>query len=292
MTNAPASTSPPVVLSFAATDPSGGAGVTADILTLASMGCHPLTVVTAIGVQDTRDTEAMLPMDPDWVADQARCLLEDMVVDAFKVGALGSVENAAAIAEILADYPDVPLILDPVHASGHGDDPAQEDLLRVLRELLLPRALVVVPNGLELRRLAEIEDVDEPTLAQCAERLLESGVDYVLATGTHEPTKDIVNTLFARGSVVRTDSWQRLAGGFHGAGSTLAAAIAALVAGGVALAEAVGEAQEYTWQCLNRAYRPGMGFLLPDRMFWAREDDDPPVDDAAQLRPRDARSSH
>lgn len=292
MTNAPASTSPPVVLSFAATDPSGGAGVAADILTLASMGCHPLTVVTAIGVQDTRAPEAMLQMDVDWVVDQARCLLEDIVVDAFKVGALGSVENAAAIAEILADYPDVPLILDPVHASGHGDDAAQEDLLRVTRELLLPRALLVVSNGLELRRLADIEDDDEPTLAMCAERLLEAGVDYVLASGTHEPTTDIVNTLFARGRVVRTDSWQRLAGSFHGAGSTLAAAVAALVAGGVALTEAVGEAQEYTWQCLGRAYRPGMGFLLPDRMFWARDDDDPPIDAAAQARPRDARSSH
>ncbi len=291
MTNAPASTSPPVVLSFAATDPSGGAGVAADILTLASMGCHPLTVVTALGVQDTRAAEAMLPMDVDWVVDQARCLLEDVAVDAFKVGALGSVENAAAIAEVLADYPDVPLILDPVHASGHGDDPAQEDLVRVTRELLLPRALLVVPNGLELRRLADIEDVDEPTLAMCAERLLESGVEYVLATGTHEPTKDIVNVLFARGRVVRTDSWQRLAGSFHGAGGTLAAAVAALVAGGVAVAEAVGEAQEYTWQCLNRAYRPGMGLLLPDRMFWAREDD-PPADDVAAPRARDARSSH
>jgi hydroxymethylpyrimidine/phosphomethylpyrimidine kinase len=291
MTYAPASTSPPIVLSFTATDPSGGGGVAGDILTLASMGCHPLTVVTAIGVQDTRDVESMLPMDVDWVVDQARCLLEDAAVDAFKVGALGSVENAAAIAEILADYPDVPLILDPVHASGQGDDPAQEDLLRVTRELLLPRALLVVPNGPELRRLAEVDDVDEPTLALCADLLLDAGVDYVLATGTYEPEKDIVNTLFARGRVVRTDSWQRLGGSFHGAGSTLAAAVAALTAGGVALAEAVGEAQEYTWQCLSRAYRPGMGLLLPDRMFWAREDD-PPADDIVLPRARDARSSH
>src|ERR1700681_3441792 len=100
---------PPVVLTFAASDPSGGAGIQADILTLASMGCHPLSVLTAITVQDTMGVEAVQAIDADWVADQARCLLEDMPIDAFKIGALGSVENIAAIAEILSDYPDVPL---------------------------------------------------------------------------------------------------------------------------------------------------------------------------------------
>ena len=84
---------PPIVLTFAASDPSGGAGMQADILTLASMGCHPLSVMTAITVQDTLGVEGVQPIDADWVADQARCLLEDMPVDAFKIGVLGSVEN-------------------------------------------------------------------------------------------------------------------------------------------------------------------------------------------------------
>ena len=109
---------PPLVMTFAASDPSGGAGIQADILTLASMGCHPLSVLTAITVQDTMGVEAVQAIDADWVADQARCLLEDMPIDAFKIGAMGSVENIAAIAEILSDYPDVPLVLDPVLASG------------------------------------------------------------------------------------------------------------------------------------------------------------------------------
>src|SRR6058998_1795008 len=112
---------PPIVLTFAASDPSGGAGIQADLLTLASMGCHPLSVVTAITVQDTIGVEAVLAMEPEWVADQARCLLEDMPVDAIKIGVMGSVENIAAIAEIVSDYPDVPLIIDPVLASGRGD---------------------------------------------------------------------------------------------------------------------------------------------------------------------------
>jgi hydroxymethylpyrimidine/phosphomethylpyrimidine kinase len=146
---------PPIVLTFAASDPSGGAGMQADILTLASMGCHPLSVLTAITVQDTLGVEGIQPLDAEWVADQARCLLEDMPVDVFKIGVLGSVENIAAIAEILSDYPDVPLILDPVLASGRGDELASDEMLHALRELLLPRTLILTPNSTEVRRLAD-----------------------------------------------------------------------------------------------------------------------------------------
>ena len=203
---------PPIVLTFAASDPSGGAGIQADMLTLASMGCHPLSVITAITVQDTLGVEAVQAIDADWVADQARCLLEDMPVDAFKIGVLGSVENIAAIAEILSDYPDVPLVLDPVLASGRGDELASDEMLHAMRELLLPQTTILTPNSIEARRLADVDDDDEPSLAVCAQRLIEIGCEYVLITGTHEPTPQVVNTLYAKSGVVRTDSWQRLAG--------------------------------------------------------------------------------
>src|SRR3954469_9897791 len=119
---------PPIVLTFSASDPSGGAGMQADILTLSSMGCHPLSVLTAITVQDTLGVEGIMALDAEWVADQARCLLEDMPVDAFKIGVLGSVENIAAIAEIISDYPNVPLVLDPVQASGRGDELSSDEM--------------------------------------------------------------------------------------------------------------------------------------------------------------------
>jgi len=260
-------TYPPLVLAFAATDPSGGAGLQADVLTLASMGCHPLSVVTAITVRDTLAAEGFLALDAEWVADQARCLLEDMAVDAFKIGALGSVENVAAVAEIVSDYPDVPLVLDPIHASGHGDESAADELVHAIRELLLPQALVVTPNGMEARRLAEGDDADEPALALCAERLLEAGAGYVLITGTHEPTADIVNTLYGKSGVVRTDRWQRLPGTFHGSGCTLASAIAANLAWGQALPDAVRAAQDYTWHSLAQGFRPGMGQHVPQRLW-------------------------
>ena len=273
---------PPIVLTFAASDPTGGAGLQADLLTLGSMGCHPLSVLTALTVQDTRGVEGMLAIEAEWVADQARRLLEDMPVAAFKLGVLGSAENVTAVAEILSDYPDVPVILDPVLASGRGDALANEDLVDALRELLVPQASVLTPNSIEARRLAEMDDdVDEPGLEESAQRLLALGCEYVLVTGTHEATVDVVNRLYGHEGMVREDRWQRLPGSYHGSGCTLASAIAAAIANGLEIPEAVREAQEYTWQALAGGFRPGMGQLLPDRFFWAREVNSEPGRDEA-----------
>ncbi len=209
----------PAVLTFAATDPTSGAGLQADLLALASMGCYPLSVVTALTVQDTAGVESFFAIDPDWGADQARCILEDMPVAAFKVGMLGSTEIVTIVAEVVSDYPDVPLVLDPVLASGRGDEFAGEDMVSAIRD----------------------------------------------------STADVVNTLYHRSGVVRSDTWQRLPGSYHGSGCTLASALAANLARGLDIGEAVYEAQDYTWQALAHAFRPGMGQHLPDRLFWARE---------------------
>ena len=266
----------PIVLAFGATDPSGGAGLQADILTIASMGCHPLTVVTAITVQDTGGVDDILPIDAEWVSDQARAVLEDMPVAAFKIGLLGSVENIAAIAEVISDYPDIPLVFDPVLASGRGDELTDEDMLDALRELLLPQTTILTPNSIEARRLIQDEDNDEdnPDLAECAKRIVQLGCEYVLVTGTHEHTPKVINTLYGENGVVRSDSWARLSGIYHGSGCTLASAIAALLANGLSMNEAVKEAQEFTWQSLKYAFRPGMGQHIPDRLFWARDDEE------------------
>ena len=262
---------PPIVLSFAASDPSGGAGIQADILTLASMGCHPLSVITAITVQDTAGVDGVMSLDPEWVADQARAVLEDMPVNVFKIGMLGSAEIFMAIAEVISDYPDIPLVLDPILASGRGDELANEDMLATMRELLIPQATIITPNSMEARRLAQNDDDDQdsPDLHQCAQRLLGMGCEYVLITGTHENTTQVVNTLYQSDVVVRSDAWPRLAGSYHGSGCTLASAIAAAIANGLPIAECVYEAQEYTWRTLKAGFRPGMGQYLPDRLFWA-----------------------
>ena len=168
-------------------------------------------------------------------------------------------------------------VLDPVLASGRGDQFATEDMIDALIELLLPQTTIITPNSLEARRLVldqgndDREDAEVVSLAECARRLIVAGSEYVLVTGTHENTEQVINTLYGSHGVVCSDKWERLTGSYHGSGCTLASAIAANLANGAEIADAVREAQEYTWQTLAAGFRPGMGQYLPDRFFWARE---------------------
>ena len=134
---------PPIVLTLAGADPTSGAGIQADILTLASMGCHPLSVITAITVQDTRGVQDFMVIDDEWVLDQARAVLEDMPVAAIKVGAVGNSDHAQAIAEILSDYPGLPVVFgrDDVAyvkcSDEHGEVSDPQGVLRVNDKLRL-----------------------------------------------------------------------------------------------------------------------------------------------------------
>jgi hydroxymethylpyrimidine/phosphomethylpyrimidine kinase len=256
----PAQAAPPSVLSFAASDPTSGAGVQADLLTLAALGCHPLSVVTAITAQDTRGVAQLWPLSSAWIAEQARVLLDDVRVAAFKAGVLGSADNVRAVAEVVRRHSQVPFVVDPVLASGRGDALADDDAIVALRETILPRATVLTPNSLEARRLARAKD-----LRECARQLVATGCQYVLITGTHEEGAEVVNTLYDLRGVVREDRWPRLPGTYHGSGCTLASAIAARLAYGVAVAEAVREAQEFTWHALAAGFAAGRGQLVPNR---------------------------
>ena len=279
---------PPIVLSFAANDPTGGAGLQADMLTIASLGCHPLSIMTAVTVQDTAGVEDVMPLDPEWVVDQARIVLEDMPVHAFKLGLLGSVEIIAAVAEVISDYPHIPLVMDPILTSGRGDELANEEMIDAMRELLLPQVTILTPNSLEARHLALQENDRSKTqldLNLCAQRMLGMGCEYVLITGTHENTAQVTNTLFSEEGILRTDHWQRLPHTYHGSGCTLASAIAACLANGLAIGDSVVEAQEYTWQTLQAGFRPGMGQHIPNRLYWAKiEDDDSDTKAARDLK--------
>jgi hydroxymethylpyrimidine/phosphomethylpyrimidine kinase len=256
------SSTPPIVLAFAASDPTGGAGLQADILTIAAMGCHPLSVLTAFTVQDTGGVESLQAVDCQWVDDQARRLLAEMRVDAFKLGVLGSAQNIAVISGVLAEHPQIPVVCDPVLASGRGDALASGEMIDALREMILPQSTVVTPNSLEARALAAERD-----LGACARKILAMGSEYVLITGTHESTEQVVNTLYDTGGVVREDRWQRLAGSYHGSGCTLASALAAALASGASVPEAVRDAEEFTWQALAAGFAPGAGQFIPNRFF-------------------------
>lgn len=265
----------PLILTFGAADPIGAIGIQADLASFAAMGCHGLSVITSLLIADTARIEDVQVIDADWVADQARVVLEDMPVAAFKVGALGSIENVSVIAEIVSDYPDVPLILDPFLTAMPDQGQDSEDMLLAIRELLVPQTTLLVASAVELARLAETwrEPSTEDTLALDAMRIIDMGCEYLFVTGTPGDVHDVANTLFDESGILRRDTWQRLPGSFSGAGSTLSATIAAMLANGVDAPEAVFEAQEFTHAALANAHRLGMGKLTPDRYFWAREPD-------------------
>ena len=263
----------PLILTFGPTDPVGAVGIQADLASFAAMGCHGLAVVTAILIGDTARIEDMQVIDADWVADQARVVLEDMPVAAFKVGAVCSIENVSAIAEIVSDYPDIPLILDPFMSAMPDQGLDSEDLLIAMRELLIPQTTILLASAVELARFAETwrEPSSDDTLSVDAIKIIEMGCEYLFVTGTPCDVHDVANTQFNESGVVRHDNWQRVSGSFSGAGATLSATIAAMLANGIDVPEAVLEAQEFTVAAIANAQRLGMGKLLLDRYFWARE---------------------
>lgn len=262
---------PPVVLVFAGTDPTGGAGLSADILTLASLGCHGAGVVTAVTAQDTTGIKQFSCVEIELVIGQARAVLEDMPVAAFKIGMLGSSAVAVAVASIVEDYPDIPLIVDPVQSSGRGDALAENLLDGALRSLIIPQATLITPNSLEARALAPGAD----TLDACAQELMSLGSEFVLVTGTHENTPQVIHRLYGNMRLLETFVFERLPGSYHGSGCTLASACAASLAHGLDPINAVGEALQYSWETLKHAFRIGMGQPLPNRLYWAWEMDEP-----------------
>lgn len=263
----------PLILTFGVADPVGAIGIQADLASFAAMGCHGLSVVTGLLIGDTARIEDIEPTDADWVADQARVLLEDMPIAAFKVGAVGSVESVSAIAEIVSDYPDIPLILDPFVTALPDQGMESEDVLLAIRELLVPQTTLLVISAVELARFAETwrESSTDDMLSIDAIKVIDMGCEYLLVTGTPSEVGDVANTLFDESGVVRHDNWARIAGTFIGAGSTLSATSAALLANGLDVPDAVLEAQEFTAAALAHGQRLGMGKLVPDRYFWARD---------------------
>jgi hydroxymethylpyrimidine/phosphomethylpyrimidine kinase len=157
----------------------------------------------------------------------------------------------------------------PAASRARGDPLSAGSVIDALRNLVAPLTTVATPNSVEVRSLAA-GDSGAITLEACARRLLGFGCRHVLVTGTHEDTPEVVNTLYSASGEVREQRWERLPGSYHGSGCTLASAIAARLAGGAGVPDAVREAQEFTWRALAGGYRPGSGQFLPDRFFWAR----------------------
>lgn len=235
----------------------------ADIEAVAAAGCHAASAVTCLTVQDTQDVYQLLPTDPKLFVLQAKAVLNDLPVAVIKIGLIGDAGICREIAALVAEYRDIPVVLDPVLAAGGGTDLTGEALLESVRNDLLPQVYLATPNSVEARRISGKDE-----LSQAAEKMLGLGCKNILITGTHEQGTKVTNTLYP-GSPEKTHSleWPRLADSYHGSGCTLSAAIAARIALGKTLLQAVTEAQEYTWNTLNQANSFGSGQALPNRFF-------------------------
>jgi hydroxymethylpyrimidine/phosphomethylpyrimidine kinase len=264
----------PCVMVFNANDPSGAGGLSADITAMSSASVHVLAVVTGAYVRDTSDIHDHFAFDEEAVADQARCALEDMPVQAFKVGFVGNPENLSVVAEITADYAEVPVIAYMPDLSW-WDELAIETYLDASAELLLPQTTVLVGNHSTLCRwlLPEWEGDRPPSPRDVARAAAVHGVPYTLVTGFNAADQYLESHLASPEAVLATARYERFEATFTGAGDTLSAALCALIAGGSDLQAACAEALTYLDQCLDAGFQPGMGHAVPDRLFWAHEDE-------------------
>lgn len=276
-------TSPACVMTFNASDPSGAGGLTADISAIASAGAHALAVVTGAYVRDTAEIFDHTSFDEDVVTEQARTALEDMPVAAIKVGFVGSPETISAIAEIASDYADVPLIAYMPNLSWWEEE-AIDSYLDAFRELMLPQTTVLVGNHSSLWRwlLPDWNGDKSPTARDISKAASEFGVPYTLVTGVPLPDQFIDNVLATPQAILYSEKFERFEAVFAGAGDTLTAALSALLANGHNLQAATAEALTYLDHSLNAGFHPGMGNIVPDRLFWAQAEEDDATDAGAQ----------
>lgn len=252
----------PVVLCLSGHDPSGGAGLQADIEALLAQGCHAAPTVTALTVQDTVNVSDFRVLDRAWVMAQAQAVIADLPVAAVKLGMLGSVEMVDTVVELMQRLPGIPLVCDPVLRAGGGGSLGKDDVGYAMRERLLPIAAIATPNLPEARILAELP---EGTADECAEKL-SPFCKHLLITGGHGDETDIHNRLYVRGGDSHTFTCVRLPGSYHGSGCTLASTLAGRLALGEELVSAVRSALDYTWRTLRDAEQPGRGQYVPRRL--------------------------
>lgn len=248
---------------FSGLDPTGGAGIQADIETLFGIGCHTAPIITCLTVQTTQNAISAVQVNPMLLVQQARAVLEDMPIQSFKIGLLCDVQTVEVLRTLLKDYPKIPVVLDPVIKAGGGFQFGGNELIEAIKSLLLPLTTIITPNSEELRLLAPSAD----SLDACANELLDGGCQNVLLTGTHLATPQVENRLYSIHLDAVFYSWPRLEHSYHGSGCTLAAAIAGYLAHDSDLRAAVQQAQLFTWESLSHGYRVGFGQHMPNRSF-------------------------
>ncbi|MFV1982597.1 MAG: bifunctional hydroxymethylpyrimidine kinase/phosphomethylpyrimidine kinase [Thiohalomonadales bacterium] len=250
------------VLVFSGLDPTGGAGIQADIETITSLGAKPCSIITALTVQDTNTVQSYSNVDSKFIKQQALCILNDIPIQCIKLGMIADEEIINVIADIITDYPNIPMVIDPVLTAGGGGNLTNDTAFNCLLTKLIPKASIITPNSMEARALVS----GTINLNKCAEYLLSLGCQSVLITGGHEESNDVCNTLYMENQII-SKKWPRLPAEFHGSGCTLSSSIATFVAMGLDIESAVYNAQQYTYNTLLNAKKIGHGQLIPNRFY-------------------------
>lgn len=244
------------ILIIAGSDSSGGAGIQADVKTVTCLGGYAMTAVTAVTVQNTLGVSAVHAIPPEIVTAQIRACIDDIGVDAIKIGMIGAAETVVAVADALAGV-GVPIVLDPVMVAKGGASLLDDDAALALSERLLPMATIVTPNTPELIMLTATEIDDEADALLAAQELLLQGPGAVLAKGGHLPGDRLTDWLVTRGGHLALQSDRVATRHTHGTGCTLAAALACGLGQGLPLEAAVAQARAFVAQAIARA--PGFG---------------------------------
>ena len=255
-----ANPAPPRVLTIAGSDSGGGAGIQADLKTMLALGVHGMSVLTAVTAQNSLGVQGVWPLPIEAVEQQFRSVVDDIGVDAVKTGMLASAELTSAVARLLGTLPaHVPVVVDPVSVSKHGDPLLAADALDALRTELLPRATVVTPNLDEVRFLTGLDVADEPAMRKAARRLADAGPEWILVKGGHLEGEATDFLLGPDGS----EEWLRAPRHdnrhTHGTGCTLASAIASRLALGDDVPAAVRAAKDYVTGGIAAGFPLGAG---------------------------------
>ena len=262
---APPGTTPLRVLSIAGSDSGGGAGIQADMRTMALLGVHACVAVTAVTVQNTLGVKSFHEVPDDVVASQIEAVVTDIGIHSAKTGMLAS---SAIISAVAATWRRlelaVPLVVDPVCASMHGDALMAPSALDTLRDELFPLATLVTPNLDEVRLLVDIDVVDATSQRAAAKALHALGPRWALVKGGHLRSSDRSCDLLYGGPAggadfYEYDSQRLLTGNDHGGGDTLASAVACALAHGFTVPDAVGFGKRWVTECLRGAYPLGHG---------------------------------
>lgn len=251
----------PRILCFAGLDPSGGAGLQADIESISNCGGHALPIASCLTTQNSIEVVSITALNTDVLKQQVDTLLQDMDISACKIGVIPNRATADTIADIVRDFSSIPVVFDPVLRPTQGHAFSDTATLQAIQQRLLAAVNVITPNHMELAQLANCDDSFQAQVSA----VTALGPEHILVTGGDQDSQQVHNVLYRNTTLLRDFVWPRLAAVYHGSGCTLSSALTCFLALGDDIETACQRAQDYTYASLKHAQALGRGQLIPQR---------------------------